>query len=276
MCSIPSRRGSATFQTWPALQHDNKMAKRILAVGFLLIILIMRLHAVKESVNLAESMQQQERRSAEFHHHNGNSNSSEPLLTTASKVLQMPLARSATVHTLATTPRSSSSSNLKSCANTIVTGYFPLHSKHSGDNYLKWMKNMLSIQDCMVVMTSPPMVETIQTLRAHAVNGTVIIAIELDDLPIAQLHHANDGDVDDDDMSFWTNQLEMDREKKLHKSYKVFWIWLSKTWFVLQAIEKDYFHSSFYMWQDIGAFRNHEVSPMLDGCVLRVIFIAAN
>ena len=132
--SILSRRGSATFQTWPALQHDNKMAKRILAIGFLIIILMMRLHSVKELVNLAESMQQQERQSVEFHHHNGKNNSSEPLLT-ASKVLRMPLPQSATVHTLATTPRSSS--NMKSCANTIVTGYFPLHSKHSGDNYLK-------------------------------------------------------------------------------------------------------------------------------------------
>ena len=115
------------------------------------------------------------------------------------------------------------------------------------------------------------MVETIQTLRAHAVNGTVIIAMELDDLPIAQLHHAIDDD--DDEMSFWTNQLEMDREKKLHKSYKVFWIWLSKTWFVVQAVEMDYFHSSFYMWQDIGAFRNQEVSFFLDCCMLRVFFL---
>jgi hypothetical protein len=136
----------------------------------------------------------------------------------------------------------------------MVTGYFQLHSKHTADEYLEWMKNMLSIQDCMVVMTESSMVETIKSLRQHALDGTVIIELEVDDLPISQLH------AEQKNPEFWPNQLKIDREKGLHKSYQVFWIWLSKTWCVVQAIQKDYFNSSFYMWQDIGSYRMEEVS----------------
>jgi hypothetical protein len=156
----------------------------------------------------------------------------------------MPLSPSVKVHTL--------SPSLKSCPNTVVTAYFQVRSKHKDNDYLKWMKNFLSIQDCMVVLTSSSMVETIKGLRQHAVDGTVILEMEVDDLPIAHLHGERP--------EFWPQQLEMDREKKLHKSYQLFWIWLSKTWFVIQAIQKDYFHSRFYMWQDIGSYRVEKVS----------------
>jgi Bacterial protein of unknown function (HtrL_YibB) len=274
MHSILRSRGSASRQTRPALQHDKK-EKRFLAACFLFVLVLMRLHAVKEMVTLAKSKPGQNQ-PADFQHNN---NDSSPFLT-ASTVLQMPLPSSSVmIHKLSPT------SSLKSCPNTIVTGYFPLRSKHSGDNYLGWMKNMLSIQDCMVVMTSASMVETIASLRQHAMNGTVIIEMKVDDLPIAQLQHDTEQNNPLSEYSssspFWTNQLEMDREKRLHKSHQVFWIWLSKTWCVAQAIEQDYFHSSFYMWQDIGAFRNQEVRQ--DGgysrmpcaccaCVLRVCF----
>jgi hypothetical protein len=49
---------------------------------------------------------------------------------------------------------------------TIVTAYFQLPSKHTSAEYGKWMANMLSMKDAMVVFTSPDLVPMIQQLRS--------------------------------------------------------------------------------------------------------------
>jgi hypothetical protein len=160
----------------------------------------------------------------------------EPL--TAVKVLRNGVPHSAIIH---------KSYALRSCPHTIVTAYFPLPSKFSNDTYNEWMRTMLTIQDCMVVFTTSTMTEAIKGLRQHAMNETVIIEMDLQGVPISQLHAEQN--------RFWPTQLDMDHEKRLHKSHELFWIWLSKSWFVVQAIQQDHFHSNLYMWQDIGSFR---------------------
>lgn len=139
------------------------------------------------------------------------------------------------------------SEQLASSPNTVVTAYFSVKSKYGSDKYDEWMKNILSIQDAMVIFTQKDTVDKIKELRAHAMAKTVVIEMKLEDLPIAQV-----GDSD----SFWENQLDIDREKKRHQSYQLFWIWLSKSWWTTQAIHLNYFSSEFYMWSDIGCFRN--------------------
>jgi hypothetical protein len=240
MVSTPSGRWH-----FPALPHDQK-EKRFIAIVFVCILLLTRLYnnhfnLSSRVVNVVKSRQQHERQRADFLRNN-----SSPL--TAATLLQMPLSSSIKVHKL--------SPNLKDCPNTMVTAYFQIRSKRTTSHYLKWMTNMLSLQDCMIIMTTSSMVKPTKDLRQHAMDGTVIIEMEIDDLPISYLH------AEQDNPEFWSNQLDIDREKKLHQSYQLFWIWLSKTWFVVQAIQKDYFHSSFYMWQDIGSYRNSEVSSI--------------
>merc|ERR1719237_403548 len=48
-----------------------------------------------------------------------------------------------------------------SCNATIVTAYFKMRSKHSHEEYLSWMSNMLTLKDCMVIFTQPELVETL-------------------------------------------------------------------------------------------------------------------
>ena len=127
---------------------------------------------------------------------------------------------------------------------TVVTGYFQLKSKYSNQKYDKWMTNMLSMRDSMVIFTSSDLVKKIQKLRSHA-NNTVIISIPLEQTPMA-LEFSE---------SFWKKQLKMDPERSIHHGYPLFWIWLSKSWFVTEAIERNYFQSSIFMWSDIGCFR---------------------
>ena len=131
--------------------------------------------------------------------------------------------------------------------NTIVTGYFQVPSKHPAKEYNKWMRNMLSLQDAMVIYTEPDLVDQIKDLRSHAVNRTVIVPMNINDLPIGKLFSK----------SFWQDQLDRDPEKKIHQSYQLFWIWLSKSWFIAQAIRINFFDSDLFVWSDIGCFREN-------------------
>lgn len=145
-------------------------------------------------------------------------------------------------------PADSESQLLIKSPNTVVTGYFRVRSKHHAENYDKWMRNMLSLQDAMVIFTEPDLVDQIVDLRRHAVNRTIIVPMNLDDLPIGKLFPE----------SFWQDQLDRDPEKKIHRSYQVFWIWLSKSWCVTQAIRMNVFDSDLFVWSDIGCFRDRK------------------
>ncbi|KAG7353698.1 hypothetical protein IV203_003053 [Nitzschia inconspicua] len=130
--------------------------------------------------------------------------------------------------------------------NTVVTGYFRVRSKYDAGKYNNWMSNMLSLQDAMVIFTHADLVDQIKDMRKHALERTVVIPLALDELPIGTLYPA----------SFWEDQLERDPEKNIHRSYQLFWIWLSKSWCVTQAIRLNPFQSDLFVWSDIGCFRN--------------------
>jgi hypothetical protein len=130
--------------------------------------------------------------------------------------------------------------------NCVVTSYFRVPSKFEAGRYDGWMRNMLSLQDAMVIFTQPDLVDQIKDLRKHAVNRTIIIPLALEDLPYAKVFPA----------SFWQDQLERDPEKGIHRSYQLFWIWLSKSWCVTQAIRLNVYNSDLFVWSDIGCFRD--------------------
>lgn len=131
---------------------------------------------------------------------------------------------------------------------TLVTAYFQLKSKYSDDTYDKWMSHMLSMKDAMVIFTSPDFVSNILKHRQHALNKTVVISMPLEHVPMAQ----------EFTQEFWKAQHDMDPEKRLHQNYPLFWIWLSKSWFVYEAVERNYFGSHIFMYTDIGSFRKEK------------------
>jgi hypothetical protein len=130
---------------------------------------------------------------------------------------------------------------------TIVTAYFKMPSKEPPEQYDKWMANMLGVNDAMVLFTSASMVPQITKLRAHAKNRTHIVSFELNGTLAATEYS----------QQFWQEQLNMDPEKEIHRSYQLFWVWLSKSYFVTKAIEANPFVSDIFVWSDIGAFRNN-------------------
>jgi hypothetical protein len=131
-------------------------------------------------------------------------------------------------------------------ANTIVTAYFKIPSKHSYDEYQGWATNMLSMRDAMVIYTSADLVPMVSRLRQHAIRQTIVIVVELADIWAAQ----NQSSV------FWEHQLHVDPERDVHPSHELFWIWNSKIWFVTETIRINPFQSTVFVWSDIGYFRH--------------------
>ena len=167
----------------------------------------------------------------------------------------------------------------------IVTAYFKLsNSKHHIEQYDLWMQNMLSMHDCMVIYCEADMVSKIlqyrsidpssttttilgtnHTAKIQSFGPTTIIQMSLTDLPISKYYPNRDASP----VEFWNRQLQMDPERKIHQSYELFWIWLSKSWFVTTAAVLQ--HHLFlnrsvnaatsidaWMWVDIGSFRGTE------------------
>ena len=129
---------------------------------------------------------------------------------------------------------------------TIVTAFFPLRSKHKLEDYRKWYANFLSLQDTMVIFTTPEMVDVFKGLRTNAKNRTFFVPIQLNETRVAQIY----------DLKFWEHQFDMDTEKRIHKSYQLFQVWLSKSYFVVEAIKINPFQSQVFVWSDIGCFRS--------------------
>jgi hypothetical protein len=129
---------------------------------------------------------------------------------------------------------------------TIVTAYFEFPSKHSSEEYTTWMKNMLSLQDPMVIFTSADKEESIYQMRTHAVNRTLVIVTSLEETEVVRLYG----------MQFWMNQRLVDPEKEVHTHHNIYIIWASKVSFVHNAITLNPFKSSYFVWVDIGSFRH--------------------
>jgi hypothetical protein len=134
----------------------------------------------------------------------------------------------------------------KRAESTIVTAYFEIPSKHSSGEYKRWITNMLSLQDAMVIYTTPDMVDTFRGLRKHASTLTHIVPMQLEDTKMATSYSA----------AFWQAQHRMDPERGSHKDARLYWIWNEKTEFLWRTVDANPFQSAFFAWVDIGYFRS--------------------
>ena len=132
---------------------------------------------------------------------------------------------------------------------TVVTAYFEIPSKHPTTYYTQWMEHMLAIDDPLVVFTTSDWVGRIMSFRSHATSRTTIIEVRLDDVPIATKYNK----------SVWDQQFKLDPIGKYRKGYRLYWIWLSKTHFLNEAIRLNPYGSSHFMWMDIGCFRGGNI-----------------
>lgn len=148
------------------------------------------------------------------------------------------------IHNLTQTYNQSTQEPKPTCLTTVVTAYYRVESKFNHDVYIQWMRYFFeSIQACIIVYTDVP--EVLATFQGPLV--IVESRIKLTSF-MDSLHTSDD--------TFWTAQLHQDTEREAHKSYKLYWVWMSKIFFVDHAANWNPFASDFFAWLDIGILRN--------------------
>jgi hypothetical protein len=129
---------------------------------------------------------------------------------------------------------------------TIVTAYFQIPiSKKTHVQYLQWMRNMLIIQTPMVIFSDEVSKPIIEQIRGKL--PTFYIIQELNEFYTARY-----------DLEFYEHQL-MDHEIGIGHNPQLYMIWNEKSNFLKLAAEKNPFESEYFLWVDIGCFRepNH-------------------
>jgi len=130
------------------------------------------------------------------------------------------------------------------CYATLVTAYYKIKSKHSSDQYFNWMKNFLSLQDCIVVYTTEDLVTQIKMMRPEGF-PLEIVTRPLESFKVFQM-------LDSDG---WTKQEELDSELDVGHSRELYWIWNEKTALLHEVSQVNPFKSDYFAWLDIGAIR---------------------
>lgn len=131
---------------------------------------------------------------------------------------------------------------------TIVTAYYQMKSKFNHEKYVQWMSNMLPyIKTPMVIFTDEQSAALIQQLR----NGLPASIIILKQQEWYVYREYKD---------LWTKHYDMDPEK--YHTVDLYMVWNEKSYFLKRAIDMNVFKSKYFIWCDIGCFRNKAEMPM--------------
>ncbi len=130
---------------------------------------------------------------------------------------------------------------------TIVSAYYEFPSKHSVDEYIRWTSNFASLACHRVLFCSTHC----DRFRSFSGSRLVIVPWELEQTDMAMLE------------PMWKGQVELDPEKRIHRSHWLYTVWAQKAWFVKRAQELNPFNSTLFMWMDAGAFRDTVRLPFL-------------
>jgi hypothetical protein len=134
---------------------------------------------------------------------------------------------------------------------TIVTAYFNIpKSKANHETYARWMKNMLAMQNRMIIFCDVASFKLIQSLRANNPCPTIIVQTKFEEFHCYKY------------VDIFKAQHEIDHEKDMH-SVELYLIWNEKSNFLKRAIEIEKSfkepHSNKFVWCDIGCFRTPNV-----------------
>lgn len=127
---------------------------------------------------------------------------------------------------------------------TIVTCYFKLNkSKAPHENYLIWMSNMLSNNNSMIIFCDAASKSTIEEMRCFHKEKTLIVETEFSDFYCYQYSRQ------------FVEHTVLDTELDRGHNMFLYMIWNEKTNFLKRAIELNPFKTDYFLWTDIGCFR---------------------
>lgn len=134
---------------------------------------------------------------------------------------------------------------------TIVTAYFPLQarSKHTEEEYRVWYSRFLRISSPVVIYTTNRTYPILKELR-----GDLPVLFKV----LEDVWQLPFGEFREDYSGF---QASIDPEKRIHFP-ELYAIWNSKTALVKQVADENPFLSDYFIWSDIGAFRDPRVSQI--------------
>lgn len=125
---------------------------------------------------------------------------------------------------------------------TVVSAYYPIASKNSSEQYIKWIEGFWPNMQCQVVFyTEPELVPRFQKIFAG--KKAVVVGLPFSELNAFRKLPA----------SVWRDACALDTEQ--NHSAELYALWYEKKEFVLRTIHTNPFHSSKFVWCDAGIGR---------------------
>ena len=133
----------------------------------------------------------------------------------------------------------------------VVSAYYPVKSKNSVEEYLKWLEFWKHIPCNLVFFTTPELVEQIKNIRNGMEDRTRVIPLAFSELEAFKRYGTD----------MWINEKSKDHEQ--YHTPELYALWYEKKEFVRKAIELNPFSSSKFVWCDAGICRHPEWIPRL-------------
>jgi hypothetical protein len=128
---------------------------------------------------------------------------------------------------------------------TLVTAFYKIKSKHSYNEYLQWMNNILKINSSIVFYTESSLSKKIKKMRPKQFeNRTIWIQYNMNDFYTYKNY-----------LKDFKETYRIDIEKSYH-TVPLYLVWAEKCKMLENAIIKNYFNSTCFYWVDAGFFRN--------------------
>ena len=128
---------------------------------------------------------------------------------------------------------------------TLVSAYYRIKSKHTPEEYLEWINNIVLLNKSFVFFSNKEFMPLLKKLRPKEYhNKTIFIELEIEEFHSYKLFY-ND----------FKKSFEIDIENSYH-TIPLYLIWAEKCMFLKRAITFNYFNSKCFYWIDAGYFRD--------------------
>ncbi len=127
---------------------------------------------------------------------------------------------------------------------TLVSAYYQIKSKHSKEDYLNWISNIVLLNKSFVFFTDKKFMQTLKNLRPKDLHyKTVFVSLEMEDFYTYKNFYKE-----------FNQSFYIDIENRIH-TIPLYMIWAEKSMFLKKAIISNYFHSKCFYWIDAGYFQ---------------------
>lgn len=130
---------------------------------------------------------------------------------------------------------------------TIVSCYYKIKSKFSNLQYMNWIKNFIFVND------KSDNFRSVIFCDEESYNNLSLLYPETDKRRYVKLNIENFTC----NVVNWDEQHILDPERDIH-SPDLYRVWNEKPYFIKRAIEMNVYNTEYFLWMDIGVFREEE------------------